>query len=32
MSWVILVIAGILEVVWAAGLKYTYGSADFGQL
>ncbi|BED05769.1 TPA: quaternary ammonium compound efflux SMR transporter SugE [Escherichia coli] len=25
MSWIILVIAGLLEVVWAVGLKYTYG-------
>lgn len=25
MSWFILVIAGLLEVVWAVGLKYTYG-------
>lgn len=25
MFWIILVIAGLLEVVWAVGLKYTYG-------
>ncbi|MFE8651725.1 quaternary ammonium compound efflux SMR transporter SugE [Escherichia coli] len=25
MSWIILVIAGLLEVVWAVGLKYTDG-------
>ena len=25
MSWVILLIAGLLEVVWAIGLKYTHG-------
>lgn len=25
MSWIILVIAGLLEVVWAVGLKYTPG-------
>ncbi|EFJ2527436.1 quaternary ammonium compound efflux SMR transporter SugE [Escherichia coli] len=25
MSWIILVIAGLLEVVWAVGLKYTNG-------
>jgi quaternary ammonium compound-resistance protein SugE len=25
MSWLILVIAGLLEVVWALGLKYTHG-------
>ncbi|MCT4703017.1 quaternary ammonium compound efflux SMR transporter SugE [Enterobacteriaceae bacterium H20N1] len=25
MSWFILVIAGLLEVVWAVGLKYTHG-------
>ncbi len=25
MSWLILVIAGLLEVVWAVGLKYTQG-------
>src|SRR5699024_11251006 len=25
MSWTILVIAGLLEVVWAVGLKYTHG-------
>lgn len=29
MSWIILVIAGLLEVVWAVGLKYTHG---FGRL
>ena len=25
MPWIILLVAGILEVVWAIGLKYTYG-------
>ncbi|WP_411849087.1 quaternary ammonium compound efflux SMR transporter SugE [Yersinia ruckeri] len=25
MAWVILVIAGLLEIVWAIGLKYTHG-------
>lgn len=25
MAWVILVIAGLLEIVWAVGLKYTHG-------
>lgn len=25
MSWLILLIAGLLEVVWAIGLKYTHG-------
>ena len=25
MSWFILVVAGLLEVVWAVGLKYTHG-------
>ncbi|WP_163311371.1 quaternary ammonium compound efflux SMR transporter SugE [Enterobacter cloacae] len=25
MSWIILVIVGLLEVVWAIGLKYTHG-------
>lgn len=25
MSWLILIVAGLLEVVWAVGLKYTYG-------
>ncbi|WP_262411639.1 SMR family transporter, partial [Escherichia coli] len=25
MSWSILLIAGLLEVVWAVGLKYTHG-------
>ena len=25
MSWIILVIAGLLEVVWDVGLKYTHG-------
>lgn len=29
MSWVILVIAGILEVIWAVGLKYTDGFSRF---
>lgn len=25
MAWLVLVIAGLLEVVWAVGLKYTHG-------
>lgn len=25
MSWIVLLIAGLLEVVWAVGLKYTHG-------
>jgi quaternary ammonium compound-resistance protein SugE len=25
MSWFVLLIAGLLEVVWAVGLKYTHG-------
>lgn len=25
MSWFILIVAGLLEVVWAVGLKYTHG-------
>ncbi len=25
MAWIILLIAGVLEVVWAIGLKYTHG-------
>lgn len=25
MSWLILLVAGLLEVVWAVGLKYTHG-------
>ncbi|ELW9440097.1 quaternary ammonium compound efflux SMR transporter SugE [Pluralibacter gergoviae] len=29
MSWLILIIAGLLEVVWAVGLKYTH---DFSRL
>ncbi|EBV2395253.1 quaternary ammonium compound-resistance protein SugE [Salmonella enterica subsp. enterica serovar Havana] len=29
MSWIILLIAGLLEVVWAVGLKYTH---DFSRL
>lgn len=29
MSWIILVIAGLLEVVWAVGLKYTHGFSRF---
>lgn len=30
MSWVILVVAGLLEVVWAVGLKYTHGFTKLG--
>lgn len=29
MSWLILLIAGLLEVVWAIGLKYTHGFSRF---
>ncbi|WP_238927905.1 quaternary ammonium compound efflux SMR transporter SugE [Achromobacter xylosoxidans] len=25
MTWIILVLAGLFEIVWAVGLKYTYG-------
>ena len=25
MSWIILFVAGLLEIVWAVGLKYTHG-------
>ena len=25
MTWIILVLAGLFEVVWAVGLKYTHG-------
>jgi quaternary ammonium compound-resistance protein SugE len=31
MSWFILFIAGLLEVVWAVGLKYTHGLAAWCQ-
>lgn len=30
MSWLFLVLAGLLEVVWAVGLKYTEGFARLG--
>lgn len=30
MSWAILVVAGLLEVVWAVGLKYTHGFTRLG--
>ena len=30
MAWVFLVIAGLLEVVWAIGLKYTDGFSRIG--
>ena len=30
MSWVYLVIAGLLEIVWAIGLKYTEGFSRLG--
>lgn len=30
MSWFILFIAGLLEVVWAVGLKYTHGFSRLG--
>ncbi|MBE8596584.1 quaternary ammonium compound efflux SMR transporter SugE [Xenorhabdus sp. BG5] len=30
MSWLILLIAGLLEVVWAVGLKYTHGFSRWG--
>ncbi len=29
MSWIFLVIAGIFEVIWAVGLKYTNGFTQF---
>jgi quaternary ammonium compound-resistance protein SugE len=28
-SWLLLILAGLLEVVWAAGLKHTYGFSRF---
>jgi len=30
MAWIILVVAGLFEVGWAIGLKYTEGSRDCG--
>lgn len=30
MSWILLIIAGLLEVVWAVGLKYTNGFTRLG--
>lgn len=30
MSWLFLVVAGLLEVVWAVGLKYTQGFTKLG--
>lgn len=30
MAWVYLTIAGLLEIVWAIGLKYTYGFSRVG--
>jgi quaternary ammonium compound-resistance protein SugE len=30
MSWIILLIAGLLEIVWAVGLKYTEGFTKLG--
>ena len=30
MSWLVLFIAGLLEVVWAVGLKYTHGFSRDG--
>jgi len=30
MAWVVLFIAGLLEIAWAVGLKYTDGRADRG--
>ncbi len=29
MNWVILVVAGLFEIVWAVGLKYTQGFTQF---
>ena len=31
MSWVYLVVAGLLEVAWAVGLKYTAGFTQIGR-
>ncbi|MFP3710991.1 SMR family transporter, partial [Paraburkholderia sp. SIMBA_009] len=25
MTWIILILAGLFEIVWAVGLKYTHG-------
>ncbi len=30
MAWTLLLVAGLLEVVWAVGLKYTYGFTRLG--
>jgi len=30
MAWIVLCIAGLLEVVWAIGLKYTHGFSRLG--
>lgn len=30
MAWIVLFIAGLLEVVWAVGLKYTHGFSRIG--
>lgn len=30
MTWIILVLAGLFEIVWAVGLKYTHGFTRFG--
>lgn len=30
MAWIVLCIAGLLEVVWAVGLKYTHGFSRLG--
>ncbi len=29
MSWILLIVAGLLEIVWAVGLKYTEGFTRF---
>ena len=29
MTWIILVLAGLFEIVWAVGLKYTHGFTRF---
>jgi len=29
MSWIFLVLAGLLEIAWAIGLKYTHGFTNF---
>ncbi len=31
MAWLVLFVAGLLEVVWSLGLKYTQGFTDLGR-